>query len=1066
MVVGTLEDALRATDGNEVASTAQQNYLARLVASKSSAEISESHPRGLVRFAYAYEVQAISQYESWMSRNTKERRDELVAVAQNAFSCWRALKDTLVKTESTNQPNKELADAIYEEIGYDPRMADIEFWFHLAATGTLCESLSETRLELRDFRSQESPYEQASTWREDVLWHVLFACILLTRKGGGWNDVNLAVSMIQKLRDSQSKYEEDSLNVGAADAERISYAFELAGLYHMAQIVGDTCDYIKSGSPSASAMNARIDRHRDNARDAFLQSRSSQLAHYLDLVWISAREMVRNSIWTHTNSLGEKIRLYVQYLTNKPAGNVLELWPSQQAALKSNMLDPYRRAIVVQMPTSAGKTLLAKFSIVQTKALNPDGRIAYIVPTRALVNQVTFDLRTDLTNLGIRVEQAVPAFEIDPTESRLLSSDIDVLVTTPEKLDLLLRKDHEATRNLALVVVDEAHNLNDPERGARLELLLGMIRRDRPNSRFLLLSPFIPNAEDLVAWIGNGEGLPPIHIEWKPSKHIIGSLEVTAKKEGSSIFLETLPAIRTDFRPGVRIPVGSLIEGIGRSEGSIGISGAMALKKMGSVLILCKDRPTCVRRAVEISRLMNNLPEDSEVEAVCAYIIAEMGREVPLVDCLRKGVAYHNAGLSQEVRWLIETLIVDRKISIICGTTTLAQGVNFPIAAVLVETLRKGRADLTRQDFWNVTGRAGRTLMDHTGVVAFPLKTREKREKIEDFLRKEAEDIVSQLTLLVKSADEVENAFDLTGLRTWPSLSPFLQFLAHAMHIAKSTDIAAEVEDLLRASLVYHQEKAKGPENTAKLVSICRAYLNQIAGKRNILGLADQTGFSTPSVLKMLYEVGNRASLKSPYTWKPSVLFSSPGAALSERISAIAELPEMKLGRGYSGVFDPRRVAAILIDWVNGESLDSLARKHPSQKKLDPESELDKMGNYLFSSLVPQASWGLGALQAACLDEAQVKETAGLAYVPSMIFFGVNRPEAVWFRMAGVPRLLASGVSKKWQSEKHEAPESYSQLRNWITGLSAKDWGDAIPKGVRMTPDQCASLWRRLSCVH
>lgn len=72
------------------------------------------------------------------------------------------------------------------------------------------------------------------------------------------------------------------------------------------------------------------------------------------------------------------------------------------------------------MPTSAGKTLLAKLSIVQTLALNPESTVAYVVPTRALVNQVVDDFRADSAKPRLTVEQAIRAVQIDPTEDQLL----------------------------------------------------------------------------------------------------------------------------------------------------------------------------------------------------------------------------------------------------------------------------------------------------------------------------------------------------------------------------------------------------------------------------------------------------------------------------------------------------------------------------------------------------------------------------------------------------------------------------------------------------------------------
>ena len=75
------------------------------------------------------------------------------------------------------------------------------------------------------------------------------------------------------------------------------------------------------------------------------------------------------------------------------------------------------------MPTSAGKTMLAEFNIVLTKSLRKDAKVVYIVPSRALVNQVYFDLRQDLSAIGFNVERTSSASEIDPTEADFLIAD-------------------------------------------------------------------------------------------------------------------------------------------------------------------------------------------------------------------------------------------------------------------------------------------------------------------------------------------------------------------------------------------------------------------------------------------------------------------------------------------------------------------------------------------------------------------------------------------------------------------------------------------------------------------
>ena len=137
---------------------------------------------------------------------------------------------------------------------------------------------------------------------------------------------------------------------------------------------------------------------------------------------------------------------------------------------------------MVSLPTSSGKTLIAEFRILQ--ALNQFDRdrgwVAYLVPTRTLVNQITRRLRQDFEPLDIVVEQVSPALEVDSVESEMLQQhdteqEFRVLVTTPEKLDLMLRQGWEEKigRPLTLVVVDEAHNIQNTHRGVNYPALKG-----------------------------------------------------------------------------------------------------------------------------------------------------------------------------------------------------------------------------------------------------------------------------------------------------------------------------------------------------------------------------------------------------------------------------------------------------------------------------------------------------------------------------------------------------------------------------------------------------------------
>jgi len=101
------------------------------------------------------------------------------------------------------------------------------------------------------------------------------------------------------------------------------------------------------------------------------------------------------------------------------------------------------------------------------------------VPTKALVNQIYVRLNQDLSKIGLKVEKASGVAEIDGFEAYLVedkgdNTDFDVFITTYEKLNLLIRQGLGTTekRPLVLTVVDEAHNIEEKQKGTFIRVVI------------------------------------------------------------------------------------------------------------------------------------------------------------------------------------------------------------------------------------------------------------------------------------------------------------------------------------------------------------------------------------------------------------------------------------------------------------------------------------------------------------------------------------------------------------------------------------------------------------------
>lgn len=897
----------------------------------------------------------------------------------------------------------------------------------------------------------------SSSWHEQLELRTMAAFVLLCRKNDGWSDIRSATEEIQALRQLQTERRDE------LGSEIWSVARVLT-LFNLARIVDISAQFLIGGEPSDPIV--QIDRHWSQARRAIEVSPDTELSFLNDALHAGALALVRGSVWHNTRQLGTRFRAFIDEIAGAHrTAPILELWPSQRAALEGNLLDPAKRAIVVEMPTSSGKTLIAEFSIVQALALEPDAAVAYVVPTRALVNQVTARLRRDFVPLEYSVEAAVPAYELDPTEDTLLRQNVDILVVTPEKLDLLVRMRHPVVASISLVVADEAHNIADGHRGARLELLLAMLRRERSECRFLLLTPFVPNGAELALWLGDDpEGR--IEVGWRPSERLAAAASFRKRPNGPyELKMRTLPsATNVDLRSEIVFDVSDAPSGLTKSKKGISVAAAIALAERGGVLVLERGRSYAEDRAGEIAPHLPTVPLSEFGVAVSNFVKSELGNSHPLPGLLERGAAFHHAGLPHDIRFLVELMIEQGQVRVACGTTTLAQGVNFPIASVIVESLQKYVGPpkqwqrLSYAEFWNIAGRAGRALKDRLGLVVFPTRGPSDVDDVRDLLREEAEQISSALMEALATVGGAVEDFNLGFVTKNPALSVFLQYLTHALRVAGHEATSADMEDLLRSSYVYSQARAENRDLAEKLVTISRTYLDQARDRDpGYLALADGTGFSLATV-DMLYARQQQSVIGGEAFWSPRSLFADDLRPLTSVIEILADVPELELGKGDSGSFDPEAVAGIVRDWVRGADLREIADTWFAYVD-DDVDRIRQASHYVHSRLVAQIPWGMGVMQRLTLGEDDVEE---VGHVPSLVFYGVPSKEAVGLRMAGVPRIAAEGLAGRFRTMGDGVPVTFDAIRDWLRNRTVEAWDSALPAGVEVTGTECRDIWRAL----
>ncbi len=919
----------------------------------------------------------------------------------------------------------------------DP-LAAAEWLLRLACMATLGDRGADMRRILVDQGVPELPPVDED-WGRSVWATTLDTWLRLFRKRG-WDDLKSIVANVAKLRERQRDHEPGFLMrmTGTGSPQP---AWRLIAGYHMAK----AAEVLGTFTGQGAGPDGRYDIHQqleaqfDHALGACARGRLVDLEVLVRFLSRGASVLADNSIWTVTRAVNSRVTRFVRDVVSPDRKRpIFEMLPPQRRTLREKgLLGSGHRSVVVSLPTSSGKTMIAEFRILQ--ALNQFDRergwVAYLAPTRALVKQITVRLRRDLTPLDLGVEQVGPALEIDGVESAMLtdtdeSRQFRVLVTTPEKLDLMLRGGWEARigRPLTLVVVDEAQNLGNPGRGVKLELLLATINRECRHAQFLLLTPFLENAKRVARWLASDSyDSVDLAVDWTPNDRVVAIAEPKRgeTRGGFRVTLATLHTTRSTLAiPEVLVlpeqrPLG-LSWSQAKAQGALAAATAQQLRSRGTVIVLADKPRNTWSVAARFKRPENRRAvPDAAIEAVKVFLAEEHGPAFPLAGLLDYGVGVHHAGMSDEVRALVEWLVEQGRLDVLVATTTIAQGVNFPVSGVVLASHQYPYGeDMPPEDFWNVAGRAGRVDQGDIGVVALAAGSAEKRRNIEAFVARSVGSLSSTLVRMVQEAERAGQLASLEKLSWNGEWSAFLQYLTHTYRqIGNHEQFALEVEQVLRGTLGFQELRRNAPHTASRFIDGVRQYGAGLA--RQPLALVDGTGFSLETVRRTLARLSEKRIHEDVWTKE---LFDTPRPHLSTMMGILLEVPELRENLGEvlgGGDGEGETLARVVCDWVHGRSLAEMAADYfqviDSRGQPDFTAAMTKCCQRLFGRLTQTASWGLAALQTLTFrekfEELDETEKRSLRNLPGKVYYGVNTDEALALRLVGVPRKAAEPLA-------------------------------------------------------
>lgn len=463
-----------------------------------------------------------------------------------------------------------------------------------------------------------------------------------------------------------------------------------------------------------------------------------------------------------------KLLAYDYYANNsiksiKSRKSIFELWTSQLRAIESGLIR-LDENFVVQMPTSAGKTFIAELLILKHLVNNPNKKCVYVAPFRALTNEKEEELSKYFSKIGFSVSSLSGSYEIDEFQDVILS-DSDLLIATPEKIDLLLRLNPDFFKSVSFVVVDEGHIIGDlSTRATLLEFLIIRLRIKVPEIKTLFISAVMPpdNADEYSLWLsGKKENVlrslkysdSSTNEEWEPTRKLISFFEWTGER-GDITFQNVITEDEeTKIRQGAKLYSFLQHKEFGnkyptkkvKKEAAAAL--AFKLSEEGNTLVFCAQVPRIKSVATSFLLLLSKVEDIPERFGLYKnkkssyYANIWYGEDSYVTKCIDCGIGIHYGDMPEQVRTAVEDDFRNGNLRVLLSTNTIGQGLNFPIKNLIFYETQIGRVDdeniyIQYRDFWNIVGRAGRAGKETEGKIIFIINSRTDRNLYNNYTNK------------------------------------------------------------------------------------------------------------------------------------------------------------------------------------------------------------------------------------------------------------------------------------------------------------------------------------------
>jgi hypothetical protein len=395
-------------------------------------------------------------------------------------------------------------------------------------------------------------------------------------------------------------------------------------------------------------------------------------------------------------------------------GKILELSHFQKRVWDSISEN---RVIGISAATSAGKSFVLVNKLIDLMK-DSHGTAFYIVPTIALINQVTRDMKEALRRYDIKDVQVYQTF----SEKVLETESANVFILTQERALAALGQSESILRNLHILIVDEIQNVERVsyevnDRAYDLYNAIQELVEEKAPEKIIVTGPRIKNIKSLMYELFGKIDVHEITDNLPPVLNITYTFSNVNGNSYIKQYIPTCDSPRTlsyDNR-----------------QHNLRFDGIQYRKYLyNSLQFLCRhlrNEPTLIfsptkSAATDIADKLKNVYKNTNNEKSIdleEYIRETVHPKYRLIDCVKAGVGYHHGNVPTHARLAIEEAFRQNAITALACTTTLLQGVNLPARYLISRnpylSRRNKKQKLTPYEFANLRGRAGRLMQDFIG---------------------------------------------------------------------------------------------------------------------------------------------------------------------------------------------------------------------------------------------------------------------------------------------------------------------------------------------------------------